>query len=73
MTDTKSASPSDAPREPTKVVVEAVPSTREWIHKTKKMQPGDRAEVTLAQAAKLEKDGVARMVRDGSATKPVTT
>jgi hypothetical protein len=69
MTDTKSASA----HEPTKVVVEAVKSDREWIHKAKTMQPGDRAEVTLAQAAKLEKDGVAKMVRDGSPTKPVTT
>jgi hypothetical protein len=64
---------TDTTKQPTLVTVEAVKSEREWVHKGKTMQPGDRAEVTLAQAAKLEKDGVAKFVIAGSPVKPVTT
>lgn len=58
MTDKKK---SDVTRATVKVV--AIDSDRVWEHAGKAMKPGDTAEVTLDQATRLEKDGLATLVK----------
>jgi hypothetical protein len=60
--DQKSSAPAE---KESKVLVEALKNEdgHEWVHQGRTMQPGDRTEVSLDQAVRLEKAKIARVVR----------